>query len=1045
MSAADEFTLHQDAALLQDIRWLEELARRLSRDPELAKDACQSVWLDWQRRPELRGDRSLLARALRQTLWLMRRGDQRRRAREQASAREDWTLSPEQLIARGEERERTWRALVKLAPEYRQLLLLRFAEGLSPREIADELELKTDTVRWRLRRGIELLRESMGVQLPEVIPSERRAWAIPFLSGLQLRRTSALKTFLGSSSPLITKTILMSKTTLGALALSGLALLLTFAYYQVDGGDELPETEIAALDGEANEPDIKRPANTPPTSPSQEDAGTLQPAPTAFQGLITGRVLERDEFSGRTRLLEGARVVSFRRSGRRWETTTDAEGRFRLRVPPPEGKNLWISVEAGEFQTRLTRRIDPGRFLRSPERPQLLLCDLGELTLAPACVIVASCIDTSGNPIAGALLSVNGLRWILPKDSEENWESDAQGRWRMSRAPVGRHELSIAAAGFADLRREVELPPGRIITLPPFILDAAATVRGLVTDLLESPLPDATIRTRLRDPSWRFPIDEYGFFEARVPDMSSVRVWIEAPGFEPLEGEPVEHPDEHQVFRLRTLGQRCRIRAIDSESGRPVSTLELTLHREQSGFDSTGAKSARIDGAHVFYAQLDEDEIEVRAEGYHSQRLVVNAAFSAEEGALVELVPLVSSLHGRIVDADDRPIAGARVTLLRGPLNSLSPFDDDRSAGPKDRQVERVFERLGARGHISCKALDSNLPTWVLDPRRVEIVSTRLSDAEGRYEFDVHASDVLIVVAEAENSQLQGRSGLITQDLVDSNLGDLLIEAPASLSGRIISEGGESVEGHEISIGDRHKILTRSDANGAFTFPRLRAGWNLLNLSLRTGRLSSRSERPPYFAIDLVPGEEREIEIRLPASPLRGVEAEVRLNGQPASKRRLRALDEEGSEIGETTLDTSGRGRIELIPGARFSLELESESGTLVSELMSRDASDSSVLRWSPETFHLEVSVARSSIAERPDLYLLYRLDGTIGDLRAARIQRLGDRSVFRFDHVPIAGRDLELFVDGSETKQWSLELDEDLHDLPRPPGRSLRIEIERP
>ena len=65
---------------LDDLRWLESLARRLSSDPALADDACQTVWLSTNfSTSEI--DRTALARLLRRTLWVMRRSDRRRRDR----------------------------------------------------------------------------------------------------------------------------------------------------------------------------------------------------------------------------------------------------------------------------------------------------------------------------------------------------------------------------------------------------------------------------------------------------------------------------------------------------------------------------------------------------------------------------------------------------------------------------------------------------------------------------------------------------------------------------------------------------------------------------------------------------------------------------------------------------------------------------------------------------------------------------------------------------------------------------------------------------
>ncbi|MFH0794834.1 MAG: sigma-70 family RNA polymerase sigma factor [bacterium] len=67
--------------------------------------------------------------------------------RQQAAGREEMKLLGEHLGA--------------LQPEFREVLVLRFVENLSYEEIADVLETKIGTVKSRINRGRELLRERM--------------------------------------------------------------------------------------------------------------------------------------------------------------------------------------------------------------------------------------------------------------------------------------------------------------------------------------------------------------------------------------------------------------------------------------------------------------------------------------------------------------------------------------------------------------------------------------------------------------------------------------------------------------------------------------------------------------------------------------------------------------------------------------------------------------------------------------------------------------------------------------------------------------------
>lgn len=54
--------------------------------------------------------------------------------------------------------------LNNLEPQYREVMHLRYVDDLSPKEIAEILGLNANTVSVRLTRGMEALRELMGIQ-----------------------------------------------------------------------------------------------------------------------------------------------------------------------------------------------------------------------------------------------------------------------------------------------------------------------------------------------------------------------------------------------------------------------------------------------------------------------------------------------------------------------------------------------------------------------------------------------------------------------------------------------------------------------------------------------------------------------------------------------------------------------------------------------------------------------------------------------------------------------------------------------------------------
>lgn len=70
-------------------------------------------------------------------------------------------LLPEEQLLRGEQSDEIERALQKLSPLYRTVLVLRYVEELSLDEIAEVLDIPVATVKTRLHRGREALRKAL--------------------------------------------------------------------------------------------------------------------------------------------------------------------------------------------------------------------------------------------------------------------------------------------------------------------------------------------------------------------------------------------------------------------------------------------------------------------------------------------------------------------------------------------------------------------------------------------------------------------------------------------------------------------------------------------------------------------------------------------------------------------------------------------------------------------------------------------------------------------------------------------------------------------
>ncbi|MBL8803563.1 MAG: sigma-70 family RNA polymerase sigma factor [Planctomycetes bacterium] len=162
-----------ERALSEHAGALQRLARALvGRDD--ADDAVQETWLVYLRsKPAERdGLRGWLSTVLRRRAASEKRDDVRRREREQGAARAE-------AVDAGEQREReellrsVTAAVLELDAPQRRVVMMRYFDGLAPREIALALRVEPNVVSTRLTRAHHKLRERLERQF-----GRQRAWSL---------------------------------------------------------------------------------------------------------------------------------------------------------------------------------------------------------------------------------------------------------------------------------------------------------------------------------------------------------------------------------------------------------------------------------------------------------------------------------------------------------------------------------------------------------------------------------------------------------------------------------------------------------------------------------------------------------------------------------------------------------------------------------------------------------------------------------------------------------------------------------------------------
>ena len=153
-------------ALLSQSDWVRALVRGLGVDESGAEDVLQSTWIAALTKPprtagENASFRAWIGRVARNFALRRIDRDARRAGRERATARDERLPSASDVVEREEARAEVVRALLDVHEPFRTALLLRFYEGLEPRDIARLQGVPDSTVRNRLKRGLALLRERL--------------------------------------------------------------------------------------------------------------------------------------------------------------------------------------------------------------------------------------------------------------------------------------------------------------------------------------------------------------------------------------------------------------------------------------------------------------------------------------------------------------------------------------------------------------------------------------------------------------------------------------------------------------------------------------------------------------------------------------------------------------------------------------------------------------------------------------------------------------------------------------------------------------------
>lgn len=520
-----------------------------------------------------------------------RRGEVRRAAREQvvASRREDAGADPQALAQRAELARDVVAAVHELEEPFRTVVVLRFWHGLMPEAIAAQLGVPRNTVRSRLQRALERLRERLDAKY-----GARERWSGPLVAFAGVREATATgAAAVGAVSWLMLGVFMQMKVIAAAVLLAAAA---TFAFWPSGAVEQSPpeapaRTALASAVESADQP--QAPQRSPASEPSPSVAATSAPPTEPLDATPvrvapwTAKVFVFDAQDRPVadavvttwalapaghRMPDGANAYSGREEHPASVARTDVTGHVTIAldreayeveaskegVGRSEAAPLWFSIAA----TKTTRmELLPPLFLQG----RVVRLDGGPATDAE--------ITTKAKPSTG--LAVFRARPVSPV------RTDAAGRFVVPVQKWVSYEFVATLDGKQTFREKLFVAgpalPEITLTFP-----GAITVSGLVVDAEGRPVPAAEV-TGWRDTPPGDP-------EVGPRDAETVTATADPTGRFVL---AVRRHARYQVLAAAKDQATSELVAVETTVARPHPAVRLTLPR----FATIRGRVLREDGS----------------------------------------------------------------------------------------------------------------------------------------------------------------------------------------------------------------------------------------------------------------------------------------------------------------------------------------------------------------------------------------------------------------------------------------------------------------
>lgn len=708
--------------IIEHQEWVRSLVRRLVLDQSVVDDVVQEAWLQILKSEELptRSVRGWLAVTVRRLVWRRMRADSRRDRVESTASRSYDASAASSADRHLDDYREISDAVKNLATDYRTVVIMRYYDGLEPKVIAEKLGLPATTVRNRLSRACDQLRDHLDRR-----HGSRRDW---MLSLLPLIRPTA-----GEIARAQKLAMLACAPTVAALIFGALLLV-------------RPNADETRLEGGVITPtpreETAKAPSLPITAPEAEADRLPADRPETFARSFKGRVAGRlgDGIADiDVALYEVKKVDQSLLSGKAGDeryrpipalatAVTNEKGEFVL--PIFEGRK--VRIEA--------RKKGLGRSVVGPFDGANPPSDPIALVLYPSAVASCLVVDETGRPIPDVEI---GVRTGEIEPSVVDWpsavveRSAADGTFSVDlltpdEAGDPRQALRLAGGPSNAVPVIYLRKPGYLETLNATLLAGRVNLTGQSVFVLKRGRRlEFSFRSRDGMPAAALPfvvgIVGHGTFISATTDADGRAVIEDAPKYPSITvslrshewslvrpSSPKSPPFERveQTFEIKKEGPQyfeimvqhggeASGRVVDRASGRPVPAIEIVAYPEIPKIDLSnhvtrsitdadgrfrltnlppGPMTIRVHSKDLHAAEAspvleefdeddDGDDVATKAgNGFtiRGRRPLVMALVADQDRPISDLLVAVEKnavVSGRIVDAESNGVAGAKIAV----------------------------------------------------------------------------------------------------------------------------------------------------------------------------------------------------------------------------------------------------------------------------------------------------------------------------------------------------------------------------------------------